>query len=570
MDRASPADNVILLVEDPEGAPEDLVSALEQAGKVVRISSLDEATTRIDGRQPGWVIINLRQLAQAPRAPGGFPAARVLDVIDQGACLLEPNGELLWANKLFRSLPDQVRDRVSRTCRNAFTRLAGHKHVRPRKFSMHTEDDQYYDLATTPISDQDGGFTQVACIITIATGSRRLQKKMQAIDEAGRELVQLDSEKVSKLDVQQRLQWVEEKVILCLKDLMQYENFSVHLLDRKTNRLELVVSAGLTREGELLDIYALPEGNGICGYVAATGRSYLCPDCREDPRYVCGIDNVGSSLTVPLLLSDKVIGVFNIESEKTGAFTEDDRQFAEMFSRYVAVALNILDLLAMERSTTTGQLAVNVSSEIAGPLNDILSDAGTLMEDYVGQEDLCGRLQTIMDNAVGIRESIKQVGHPASGFLDKPAPDKKADPALTGKRILIADDDQTIRETIHGVLGRLGCSVETARDGAEAAAMIDQRTYDLVVSDIKLPHHNGYEIFALVKDAAADCPVMLMTGFGYDPHHSIIRARQEGLSAVLFKPFKIDQFLAEIRRALKVESPPADRQQEPGSVEREA
>jgi DNA-binding NtrC family response regulator len=44
--------------------------------------------------------------------------------------------------------------------------------------------------------------------------------------------------------------------------------------------------------------------------------------------------------------------------------------------------------------------------------------------------------------------------------------------------------------------------------------------------------------------------VILMTGFGYDPNHSIVRASQEGLQAVLFKPFKVDQLLAEVRKAL--------------------
>jgi DNA-binding NtrC family response regulator len=42
-----------------------------------------------------------------------------------------------------------------------------------------------------------------------------------------------------------------------------------------------------------------------------------------------------------------------------------------------------------------------------------------------------------------------------------------------------------------------------------------------------------------------------MTGFGYDPNHSIVRASQEGLAAVLFKPFKVDQLLAEVRKALQ-------------------
>jgi CheY-like chemotaxis protein len=566
MNQSAAGDSVVLLVEDTSKAPEGFVSALEQLGQVIRAPSLDEALAQVDEDQPGWVIISLRERKQLPRTRTAFPASRILEVIDQGACLLKPNGELIWANKLFRSLPAEVRNRVRKTCQEAFLRLTAHKHVRTRRFCLHTDDDQYFDLVATPITNRQGGLTQVACTTTPVTATRRLQKKMQAIDQAGRELMQLDADKLSKLNVQQRLQLVEEKVVHYMKGLMQYEHFSIHLLDRKTNRLELVLSAGLTRESELLDIYASPEGNGICGYVAATGRSYICPDCNEDPRYVHSMENAGSCLAVPLKLHDKVIGVFNVESERVGAFTEDDRQFAEMFSRYLAVALNILDLLAVERSTTTGQLAVNVSSEIAAPLNDILSDAGTLMEDYVGQDDLRARLRTIIDNAVTIRESIKQVGRPASGFLGKRTTEQKIDPALKGKRIFVIDDDQTIRETIRDVLVRLGCEVETARDGAEAEAMIDQRRYDLVVSDIKMPYHNGYEIFALVKNADPDCPVMLMTGFGYDPNHSIIRARQEGLAAVLFKPFKIDQLLEEIRRALKIErqAAPAGKDSRPG------
>ena len=50
-------------------------------------------------------------------------------------------------------------------------------------------------------------------------------------------------------------------------------------------------------------------------------------------------------------MDDRVIGIFNIESQKPAAFTEDDRQFAEIFGRYVAVALNILNLLVVERFT---------------------------------------------------------------------------------------------------------------------------------------------------------------------------------------------------------------------------
>ena len=66
-------------------------------------------------------------------------------------------------------------------------------------------------------------------------------------------------------------------------------------------------------------------------------------------------------------LFDKVVGVYNIESEKVGQFNEDDRQFAEIFGRYVGMALNILNLLVTERCTTSGQITDSVVQEMARP-----------------------------------------------------------------------------------------------------------------------------------------------------------------------------------------------------------
>ena len=79
--------------------------------------------------------------------------------------------------------------------------------------------------------------------------------------------------------------------------------------------------------------------------------------------------------------------------------------------------------------------------------------------------------------------------------------------------------------------------------------MLEQNVYDLVISDIKMPYRNGYEIFAATRRRSEHTPVILMTGFGYDPHHSIVRASQEGLSSVMFKPFKVDQLLESVRKA---------------------
>jgi len=118
-----------------------------------------------------------------------------------------------------------------------------------------------------------------------------------------------------------------------------------------------------------------------------------------------------------------------------------------------------------------------------------------------------------------------------------------------------------MRNTIRDVLSKSGATVHTASDGAEAVMLIDKQSLDLIISDIKMPRRNGYEIFAAARRRDATIPVILMTAFGYDPNHCVVRASQEGLAAVLFKPFKVDQLLDEVRKALSAETPqtaPAD------------
>ena len=100
------------------------------------------------------------------------------------------------------------------------------------------------------------------------------------------------------------------------------------------------------------------------------------------------------------------------------------------------------------------------------------------------------------------------------------------------------------------VLRKFHATVTIASSGAEALSLIEQRQFDLIVSDIKMPDKTGYDVFAAARKKNQNLPVILMTGFGYDPNHCIVRASQEGLQAVLFKPFKVEQLMGEVRKAL--------------------
>mgnify|MGYP000039925177 CR=1 FL=1 len=88
---------------------------------------------------------------------------------------------------------------------------------------------------------------------------------------------------------------------------------------------------------------------------AGTGLAVYSPDgIRYDMTQQVQIvrSDVYQASTTKLRLNDKVIGAFNVESERVGAFSDEDRQFAEMFSNYIALALHILDLLVVERCET--------------------------------------------------------------------------------------------------------------------------------------------------------------------------------------------------------------------------
>ncbi|MCA9244108.1 MAG: response regulator [Phycisphaerales bacterium] len=382
----------------------------------------------------------------------------------------------------------------------------------------------------------------------IADSEARLWGRLVLLQQSGAELVSLDPTELARMDVGERMNVLEERFLRVSRDLLKYDHLVVRVLDAGTMRLETLFASGFSEEAKALEIRAGSEHCGISGYVAATGKTYICPDTRADSRYLPGIDNARSSLTAPMRVNDRVVGVLNIESEDLNAFGEEDRLFAEIFASFIAIALNLMQLLIVERNATTGQVAADIDAEVASPLNQIVSDVEAMLATRAGDEDLTQRVRAIVQNVEEVRQAVHAAGNPITrgGAPTKPM----RDALISGKRVLVADDEDIIRDTIAEVLDHLGAETMLARDGRGAIDLIESRTFDLVISDIKMPHKNGYEVFSAAKASQPDTPVILITGFGYDPEHSIVRAGREGLAGVLFKPFKVDEMLDLVREAL--------------------
>ncbi len=492
----------------------------------------------------------------------GEEADVVLNTIGEGVCVVGFDGQMTWRNRRMRGFSSEIIGHTNRVCRQALqifrTQFAAadqeakQNTQHSKKFAFQ-DGDSYFEVICSPVITDQDEVEQVVAVVWDATSGKRLQRKIDAIDASGRELSRIQNDAVATKTPAERLKLLQDKIIRYSKDLMHFDHFSIRLLDKRSNKLEVVIAEGLPPEALEIDLYAQPEGNGISGYVAATGRSYICHDTEKDSRYVLGLMHNKSSMTVPLTLFDEVVGVYNVESERIGGFNEDDRQFAEIFGRYVAIALNILDLLLVERFTTSTSITDNVVHEIDEPLHQIANESQELIEQCAGDDAMRAKLDKILGSVENIRSAIANVkAGPATVIGCDKIDEHQSDPLLEGKRVLIADDEPNIRKSIRDVLGRLGCVCTTANNGYEACSLLDQDPFDLVVSDIKMPYRNGYEIFAAAQRAREGTPVVLMTGFGYDPQHSIVRASQEGLATVLFKPFKVEQFLDEVRKALAV------------------
>ena len=542
-----------LVLAGPHTRDPQLLEALRPIASTRIANTPAEALEALRTQACDLVISPATQIVPLARAAGHLRTENFLEEIGQGACVVDRAGRLRWANSKLKAYPPDIIEAIRVACAELCAKFAAEPAssdpVRVRRQALEIEQEYYFDLTVSARVGTEGEIDQVVALAWDVTENRRLQNKIDAIDATGRELISLDTEALAQMDVGDRLQALEDGIVTCCHDLLHFDNFAVRILDKQTKRLDTILATGLSEQAKSIPVYASTENNGISGYVAATGRPYICHDTSKDPRYLAGLQDARSCLTVPLMLRDQVIGVLNIESEHLAGFSDADRQFAEILARHVALALHTLELLAVERHATTDQLAADVDAELATPLNDIIADVSSLIDQHPEDQKLRDHLKTIINGVDAIKKAVHSVTGP-TGIYGLARESETQDEVLAGKRILIADDEDVIRETIADVLTKAGAISVMARDGLEAIAMIRAQHFDLVLSDIKMPNRNGYEVFAAAREIDEHCPVILITGFGYDPNHAIVRASKEGLSGVLFKPFKVEQLLEEIRHAI--------------------
>jgi DNA-binding NtrC family response regulator len=115
-------------------------------------------------------------------------------------------------------------------------------------------------------------------------------------------------------------------------------------------------------------------------------------------------------------------------------------------------------------------------------------------------------------------------------------------------RILIVDDEQSMRDMLAILLKKEGLEVRTAGSRAEAAHCLSQAPVDLVLTDVRLPDGDGIEVLRHVKAGSPDTAVVVMTAFGTS--ETAVAARKLGAEAYILKPFDVDELRIVVRDAL--------------------
>ena len=115
-------------------------------------------------------------------------------------------------------------------------------------------------------------------------------------------------------------------------------------------------------------------------------------------------------------------------------------------------------------------------------------------------------------------------------------------------RVLVVDDEASIRDLLSKTLALAEYDVDVAPDGRSALERMRMYPYDLLIADLKMPGMDGLTVIREAKRYKADLPVIIITGFSTES--SAIEAVNLGVAGSLTKPFRVPQVLAAAAKAL--------------------
>jgi sigma-B regulation protein RsbU (phosphoserine phosphatase) len=190
------------------------------------------------------------------------------------------------------------------------------------------------------LSEHSGAFTdrdeallrQFAAHVAVAIENARLFRSERHYTETLETLAEIGREMSSILDLDVLL----TRIASLTKRIIDYRTFGILLLNETTNMLEMKLAV---RYGEENSAKNIKLGEGLVGWAALYKEPLLVSDVSKDPRYINLVEDVRSELVIPMLIKDRCIGVFDLESPELNAFSKDNKELLTLLASQAAVAI---------------------------------------------------------------------------------------------------------------------------------------------------------------------------------------------------------------------------------------
>ena len=173
---------------------------------------------------------------------------------------------------------------------------------------------------------------QFAAHVAVALENARLFEREREYTNTLETLAEIAREFGAILDLDELL----TRIAKLTRRLVDYRTFGLMLLNEDTQELEMKVAV---RYGDKVTIPRMKLGSGLVGHAALHKKVILVPDVEADPRYVKLVDDARSELVIPLMLKERCIGVFDLESPELDAFTKNHAEILTLLASQAAVAI---------------------------------------------------------------------------------------------------------------------------------------------------------------------------------------------------------------------------------------
>ena len=190
------------------------------------------------------------------------------------------------------------------------------------------------------LSDTEGQFTavdeemlrQFGAHVAVALENAQLFEHEREYTQTLETLSEIGREFGAILQVDELL----TRIANLTRRVIDYRTFGIFLLNEETGELDIKVAV---RYGDKVQVPRVKLGTGIVGHAALHRQPILVPDVSKDPRYIKAVEDVRSELAIPMLLKDRCIGVFDLESPELDAFTKRDIEILTLLASQAAVAI---------------------------------------------------------------------------------------------------------------------------------------------------------------------------------------------------------------------------------------